>query len=166
MWNQTRLCLCNPCMAMGKLNIYSSKETLEKRISRESKACELIWSLIPIAFWQKQPLKHMRRRTRAKFWTFLQRKIKKKMDTPRFSCQWCCIRRVVKCNWILEQQCLSYLRSCIITSSINYVVPRLCFRLTMVSKLLSIVKFICLWSMNSRDWCYLWLLWMMMALYC
>ena len=37
----------------------------------------------------------------------------------------------------------------------NHQFNELCLRLTMVSKLLSMVKFICQWSLKSRDWCYL-----------
>ena len=50
-----------------------------------------------------------------------------KMDTLQFLCQCCWIRRVVKCNWIPEPQCLSYLRSCVISSLISgpHMVPRL-----------------------------------------
>ena len=51
-----------------------------------------------------------------------------------------CIRRVVKCNWIQEPQCLSYLRSCMISklTSGPHVVLRLSYRLTMVYKFLSV----------------------------
>ena len=35
-----------------------------------------------------------------------------KMDTQQFLCRCCWIRRVVKCNWMPEPQCLFYVRFC------------------------------------------------------